>query len=315
MARHRRTCYKALVGVTRSPGFQGFMAQAPPALHYCGGVAMSDCHPTISASELALLVGTQSCPPIVDVRREPAFRQSETLIPASVWRSHLGAQKWGRDDTDAAPVVFCQDGHNVSELAATLLRQQGIRARVLAGGIEAYLAIGGPVVRLTKWYDPGGGPSRWVTRARPKIDRIACPWLIRRFIDRRAEIHFVAAEWVRDVAEEMQAIPFDIPDVEFSHVGEMCSFDTLLDRFGIEAPGLRELALIVRAADTDRHQLSPQAPGLLAISLGLSLAFADDHEQLESGMAVYDGLYHWCRSGRGETHDWKPEGMRAGAAL
>ena len=275
---------------------------------------MSDSHLKISAAELVPLIGGNACPPLIDVRREPLFRQSETLVPTALWREHLRAREWARDYADAAPVVFCAHGYNVSELAAALLRQEGIEARILEGGMEAYVAAGGPTVRRTEWHDPAAAPSRWVTRARPKIDRIACPWLIRRFIDRNAEIHYAAAEWVRDVAGEMGAIPFDVPDVEFSHVGEMCSFDTFLDRFGLEAAGLRELALIVRAADTDRHALSPQAPGLLAVSLGLSLAFADDHEQLEAGMSVYDALYLWCRSGRGETHDWRPELMRSGVA-
>ncbi len=275
---------------------------------------MSDSHLRISATELVPLIGGNACPPLVDVRRKELFRQAETLVPTAVWRDHLQAGEWARDYAGAAPIVFCAHGHNVSELAATLLRQVGVNARILDGGMDAYLAADGPIVRRTGWHDPSAGPSRWVTRARPKIDRIACPWLIRRFIDRNAEIHFVAAEWVRDVAEEMGAIPFDIPDVEFSHVGEMCSFDIFVDCFGVEAPGLRELALIVRAADTDCHHLSPQAPGLLAISLGLSLAYADDREQLGAGMAIYDALYLWCRSGRGETHDWKPERMRGAAA-
>jgi hypothetical protein len=201
----------------------------------------------------------------------------------------------------------------VSEFAAALLRQSGVRARILAGGFAAYAAAGGTTIRRTDWHDPTQRrPSRWVTRARPKIDRIACPWLIRRFIDRHAEIHYVAAEWVRDVAAEMGAIPFDVPDVEFGHVGERCSFDAFLDRFGLDAPGLRHLAVIVRAADTDRQDLSPQAPGLHAVSLGLSIAYGDDHAQLKAGMVVYDGLYAWCRQGRGETHDWYPRELSAG---
>jgi rhodanese-related sulfurtransferase len=275
---------------------------------------MTNAPTTISPGELASLVGTRACPPIIDVRREKVFAESEALIASAVWRNHLSAREWAGEFTRAAPVIYCAHGHNVSELAATLLRHEGVPTRILEGGIEAYVAAGGATVRRTPWHNPASGvPSRWVTRARPKIDRIACPWLIRRFIDPRAEIHFVAAEWVRDVAEEMQANPFDIPDVEFSHIGERCSFDTFLDRFGLNAPGLAELAVIVRGSDTDRHDLAPQAAGLLAVSLGLSLAFGDDNEQLEAGMTLYDGLYLWCRSGRGETHDWKPELMRGGA--
>jgi rhodanese-related sulfurtransferase len=276
---------------------------------------MGASHLTISADELASLVGTPACPPIVDVRREAVFREAEAMVASAVWRDHLLAPEWAARYVGRAPIVYCAHGHNVSEIAAALLRNAGVPARILAGGFEAFRAAGGPTIRRTEWHDPAAArPSSWVTRSRPKIDRIACPWLIRRFIDPAADIHFVAAEWVKDVAAEMGAIPFDIADVEFSHVGELCSFDTFLARFGLDAPGLAELAVIVRAADTDRHHLSPQAPGLLAISLGLSLACPDDHEQLQAGMAVYDGLYAWCRSGRGETHDWQPERMRAGAA-
>jgi rhodanese-related sulfurtransferase len=277
--------------------------------------AMSNSHLTISAEELAALVGTASCPPIVDVRREAVFKEASDLIASADWREHIRARDWAQDYASAAPVVYCTHGHNVSALAAALLRQEGVPARILAGGIEAYRAAGGPAIRRTSWHDPASTrPSVWVTRARPKIDRIACPWLIRRFVDRQAEIHFVAAEWVRDVAEELAAVPFDVPDVTFSHVGECCSFDTFLSLFGLDDPGLRALAPIVRGADTDRHDLSPQAPGLLAVSLGLSLAYGDDDEQLAAGMTIYDGLYAWCRSGRGETHDWNPERLRAAGA-
>jgi rhodanese-related sulfurtransferase len=292
------------------------MAQAPPALLDAEDKAMSNSHLTISAEELASLIGTLRCPPIVDVRRNEVFSKADTTIASAVWRDPRDASAWAAEFSAAAPVVFCMHGHNVSELAAALLRQQNLPARILSGGFDAYLAAGGVTMLRTSWYDPASSrPSRWVTRARPKIDRMACPWLIHRFVDRNAEIHYVAAEWVRDVAEEMGAIPFDIPDVEFSHVGETCSFDTFLGRFGLSDPGLRELATIVRAADTDRHALSPQAPGLLAVSLGLSLAYADDREQLAAGMAIYDGLYAWCRYGRGETHDWNPKRMHAAKAV
>jgi rhodanese-related sulfurtransferase len=276
---------------------------------------MSDSHFSISPATLASLIGSPACPPVVDVRREDVFRQADAMIPAAAWRDHRLAGDWAHEYSAAAPVVYCAHGHNVSEMAAALLRQQGVAARVLEGGFEAYVAAGGPTIRRTKWHDPASGrASRWVTRERPKIDRIACPWLIRRFIDSQAGIHFVAAAWVRDVAAEMEAVPFDIPDVEFGHEGERCSFDTFLDRFGLDVPGLSELAVIVRAADTDRHHLSPQAPGLLAVSLGLSLLHDDDGAQLETGMMLYDALYAWCRSGRGETHDWQPERLRAAEA-
>ncbi len=145
--------------------------------------------------------------------------------------------------------------------------------------------------------------SRWVTRERPKIDRIACPWLIRRFIDPRAEFLYVPSGQVRAVAEAEQAIPYDVPDVQFSHRGESCSFDAFLADFALDDPALAELARIVRGADTGKPGLTPQSPGLLAISLGLALNYADDHAMLEQGMVVYDALYAWIRSTRAERHE------------
>ena len=268
----------------------------------------------ILPQELIALIGTSACPPVVDVRRAENFGSAERMVPAALWRDHRRASEWLPEIAHLDGIVlYCAHGHNVSELAASAIRNQGVTARVLSGGFEAYLAAGGPTIRRTEWRDPAApGPSRWVTRERPKVDRIACPWLIRRFVDPSAEIHYVAAEWVRDVADEIGGISFDVPDVAFSHVGEQCSFDAFLDVFELEIPALRDLALIVRAADTDRHALSPQAPGLLALSLGLSLAYGDDHEQLAAGMILYDALYAWCRAGQGETHDWQPAKMRGG---
>ncbi len=141
---------------------------------------------------------------------------------------------------------------------------------------------------------------KWVTRERPKIDRIACPWLIRRFIDPEGEILFVPSAQVQQVARATPATPFDVPGVELTHVGELCSFDAFLRKYAIVQPGLDTLALIVRAADTDRLDLAPQASGLLAISLGLGEKYADDHALLAQGMILYDALYAWCRSARRE---------------
>ena len=151
---------------------------------------------------------------------------------------------------------------------------------------------------------------KWVTRERPKIDRIACPWLVARFIDREPEFLFVPPSEVLGVAKETGAIPFDVPDVELGHVGELCSFDAFLQRYSLEDPALKQLAIIVRGADTGRPDLAPEAAGLLAISRGLSAVFADDHEMLRHGMVVYDALYAWCRS-QGET-DLRPREMAAG---
>jgi hypothetical protein len=148
---------------------------------------------------------------------------------------------------------------------------------------------------------------RWVTRERPKIDRIACPWLISRFIDPAAEFLFVPRGAVARTASEAGAIPFDVEGVELSHDGPLCSFDTFLSKYSLRDPALAELAIIVRGADTDRLDLAPQCAGLLAISLGLSQLFADDHEQLRHGYVLYDALYAWLTRARGETHTWNPQ--------
>ena len=147
---------------------------------------------------------------------------------------------------------------------------------------------------------------KWVTRERPKIDRIACPWLIARFIDKTPEFLYVPTDQVLKVARETGAIPYDIPGVEMSHVGELCSFDTFLKKYNLTDPALQQLAVIVRGADTDRLDLAPQSPGLLAISLGLSRNISDDHEMLRHGMILYDALYTWCQSDQGERHGWEP---------
>lgn len=147
---------------------------------------------------------------------------------------------------------------------------------------------------------------KWITRVRPKIDRIACPWLVARFIDNEAEFLYVPSGEVLRIATETGAIPYDIPDVELSHVGELCSFDAFLNKYSLDDPALQQLAAIVRGADTSRLDLTPQSAGLYAFSLGLSKVFSDDHEMLQHGMVMYDALYAWCQSCQGETHHWPP---------
>jgi hypothetical protein len=157
---------------------------------------------------------------------------------------------------------------------------------------------------------------KWVTRERPKIDRIACPWLIARFIDREPEFLFVPPGDVLAVARDGAAIPYDVPYVELGHLGELCSFDAFLRKYRLgDDASLAELAVIVRGADTGRPELAPQTAGLLAVSLGLSHLYRDDHEMLKHGMVLYDALYAWCRHARGETHTWNPAALGAyGAA-
>lgn len=151
---------------------------------------------------------------------------------------------------------------------------------------------------------------KWITRERPKIDRIACPWLIKKFIDKEAEFLYVPKDQVKSVAEKEGAIPYDVPDVELTHVGPLCSFDAFIKKYHLQDLALLKLAEIVRAADTDTLSLSPQAPGLLAITLGLSENFADDQEMLKVGMIIYEGLYTWCKTLTSERHGWNPETMK-----
>jgi hypothetical protein len=148
---------------------------------------------------------------------------------------------------------------------------------------------------------------RWITRERPKIDRIACPWLITRFIDPEAEFLYVPSREVLQIAAEKDATPYDIPGVELSHVGELCSFDAFLNKYHLSDPALQQLAKIVRGADTSRLDLTPQSAGLYAISLGLSHSYADDHEMLAHGLILYDALYAWCKECQGESHNWPPQ--------
>ena len=154
---------------------------------------------------------------------------------------------------------------------------------------------------------------KWITRERPKIDRIACPWLIKRFVDPQAEFLYVPPQQVRAEAQRLGATPYDVPGVELTHDGPACSFDAILKKYRFDDPALARLADIVRAADTDTLERSPQAPGLLAITLGLSANIRDDHEMLKVGMVIYEALYTWCRTLSGERHGWHPEQIPAGA--
>jgi hypothetical protein len=200
-------------------------------------------------------------------------------------------ERWGGDLPRGRPVVvYCVHGHEVSQGAAAALAAIGVEARYLEGGIAAWRESGLPTRRKI-----GPVPGKWVTRERPKVDRIACPWLVRRFIDPEAEFLYVPSAEVRDVAARTGAIPYDVAGAEFGHVGDNCSFDAFIRLFGLHDAALDRLALIVRGADTGRPELTPQSPGLVALAHGLSDNFADDHTMLEAGMIVYDALYAWCR--------------------
>jgi rhodanese-related sulfurtransferase len=259
---------------------------------------------TIAPDKLFRLIGTPSCPAIVDVRDAAERAADPGLIPASVPCS--ATEIVSRAGTAGRTVIVCADGGAVSAGAAAWLRASGRPAERLEGGIAAWRAAGLPTVDGSTLppRDPEGR-TIWVTRARPKVDRIACPWLIRRFVDPGAVFLFVAPADVPAVAERFAAAPFDVGGVFWSHRGDSCTFDVMLEELGLAGvEGLARLAPIVRGADTARPELAPQAAGLLAASLGLSRMFADDLGQLEAGMLLYDAFYRWCRDAVDETHDW-----------
>ena len=263
---------------------------------------------SISSSELWNRIGAGDAPRIIDARRRDVYETAPGILPGSTWHDPQTSAEWiPAVDASRPIVVACKAGHELSQMIAAQLRAQGVEASVLTDGYAAWTAAGLPMVTKPALdrFAPRR-PSLWVTRRRPKIDRIACPWLIRRFIDPDARILFVEPPDVPAVARETGAIPFDIDGVEISHEGERCSFDTMLRLFGLESePALARLALIVRGADTARHDLAPEASGLHAISLGLSaLAGDDDHGLLERGFVVYDGLFAYLRFASQERHNW-----------
>ena len=260
---------------------------------------------SITVDKLARLIGTRKCPAIIDVRSEEDFAADPRLIPGSLRRRHAAVPDWANEFKGRSAVVTCQRGLKLSQGAAAWLRHNGVPADSLDGGLEAWIAAGLPLVPQAKLPPRDtAGRTVWVTRERPKIDRIACPWLIRRFVDPNAVFLFVAPSEVIAVGERFNAAPFDVENVFWSHRGELCTFDVMIEEFGLATPPLLRLAAMVRGADTGRLDLSPEAPGLLAASLGLSRMFDDDLEQLEAGMTLYDAFYRWCRDASGETHNW-----------
>jgi len=251
----------------------------------------------ISVSELRANLQGSNPPILVDVRRNPRWQEASDLIDGALRRDPAQVEQWKKTlPAGAEVVVYCVHGHEVSQNTA-----KALGAKFLEGGIEHWRSEGGALRAK-----PKGASTRWVTRERPKIDRIACPWLVKRFIDPDAEFLYVPAPEVKKVANEREAVSYDIPDVEFSHDGNLCSFDAFIRRFRLRDPALDDLATIVRGADTGRPDLAPQSPGLLAISLGLSLNFPDDHAMLAHGMTLYDALYAWCKRGKEEKHTWNP---------
>jgi len=262
---------------------------------------------TISTEKLARLIGTPKCPALIDVRTDEDFAGDPRLVPGSIRRPFARVADWAHEFAGRTAVAICQKGLKLSHGTAAWLRHAGIPADSLEGGTLAWAQAGLPMVPASKIPPPDEqGCTIWVTRSRPKIDRIACPWLIRRFVDPNAVFLFVPTAEVPGVAERFAATPFDIEgeDIVWTHRGEFCTFDVMVDEFGLATEPLKRLAVIVRGADTARLDLAPEAPGLLAASLGLSRMYADDLAQLEAGLALYDAFYRWCRDATDETHNW-----------
>ena len=265
----------------------------------------------ITVPQLSRLVGLPDAPTIVDVRIDEDYETDTRLMPASIRRDFKTVSTWASEFTGQQVAVICQKGQKLSQGVAAWLRHEGIAAESLEGGFEAWRQAKGLLVKTDK-IPPrdNNGRTIWVTRARPKVDRIACPWLIRRFVDRSAVFLFVDPAEVADAADRFRGVPFDIDNVFWSHRGERCTFDTMIEEFGLQSETLDRLALIVRAADTARLDLVPQAAGFLAASLGLSRMYRDDLEQLDAGMVLYDAFFRWCRDAVDETHNW-PSGGKA----
>jgi rhodanese-related sulfurtransferase len=260
---------------------------------------------SITPQQLARRIGLPDASVLIDLRTREDAAADPRLLPGSIRRDHREVAAWAPAFRGRSVVAICQRGLKLSEGAAAWLRHEGARAEVLEGGFAGWAEAGLPMVAAAR-IPPrdAAGRTLWVTRARPKVDRIACAWLIRRFVDPAAVFLFVAAAEVAAVAERFGATPFDVDDVFWSHRGETCTFDTMLAEFGLATPALDRLALIVRGADTARLDLAPQSAGLLAASLGLSRLHRDDLEQLEAGMALYDAFHLWCRDATEETHNW-----------
>jgi rhodanese-related sulfurtransferase len=260
----------------------------------------------ISVEKLARLIGVPHSPALIDVRTKEDFAADPRFVPGAIRRSYGTVSSWASEFAGRSAVVICEKGQKLSEGVAAWLRHAGSpSAEVLVGGHAAWAQAGLPLVPEGKLppRDPQGR-TVWVTRSRPKIDRIACPWLIRRFVDPEAVFLFVSPAEVQPVAERFSGAPFDIEGVFWSHRGEFCTFDTMLDELGLRSEPLDRIAAIVRGADTARPDLAPEAPGLLATSLGLSRMYSDDLEQLAAAMTLYDAFYRWSRDASEETHNW-----------
>jgi rhodanese-related sulfurtransferase len=257
----------------------------------------------ISVTQLSRIIGLSDTPALVDVRPNDDGGSGRRLLPTARHMEPQTVSAWAHNFSGQRVIVYCRDGGHVSQGTAAWLRQTGIDAQTLEGGFDAWREADQPLLCTDRLPERDqAGRTTWVTRARPKIIRIACPWLIRRFIDPAAVFLYVTPSEVTAVAERFKATPFDAGDGIWNDRGDACTFDVMLEAFNLKTRALSRLAAIVRGADTGMPDLTPQSGGLLAISLGYSRMFRDDVAQLDATLPVYDALYRWCRDGTEETH-------------
>ena len=258
----------------------------------------------ITTAQLSRLIGLPHCPVLIDVSIDADFSESPYLIPGAKRHPAQDIAELVPQLIHSSVVIICQKGKKMSQGAAAILRHHGIQAETLAGGNQAWHDAKLPMISAASMSTcVYNSHSVWVTKQRPKVDRIACPWLIRRFVDSKAQFLFVSSSEVLEVASKFNATAFDVEGSLWSHRGDQCSFDTMLEEFKLSTPALHRLANIVRGADTNCLDLTPQSAGLLAASLGYSRMYKNDLEQLEASMPLYDALYRWCRDAVEEDHD------------
>lgn len=260
----------------------------------------------IAPAKIMRLLGTPKCPTLIDVRMPDEIEGQ--LFPAAISLQGADVAAWGAAYAGKEVIVICRNGQAVSPGVAAWLRHYGADAQILEDGILGWQAAKFPLLNGEALpARDAQGRTHWVTRARPKVDRIACPWLIRRFIDPGAVFLFASPSEIQAVSLAFGATPFDVvgDGLRWTHRDELCTFDAMVEDFGLgRLESLTRLATVIRGADTDRVKIAPEAAGLLAISLGLSRMYDDDHAQLEAGILVYDALYRWSRDAIDESHDW-----------
>jgi rhodanese-related sulfurtransferase len=257
----------------------------------------------ITIAQLSRLIGLPGAPVLVDVRTDDEFKSDPRLIPAAQRHASTGVEAWCQRYVGQPIIVVCQSGRTLSHAFAARLRHEGFEAQTLEDGYDAWRELRQPLVRTSK-IPPrdSAGRTVWVTRARPKVVRVACPWLIRRFIDPSAAFLFVPPAEVAGVSEHVKATPFDVDGAFWSDRAEKTTFDLMVDEFGLDIESLLRLACIVRGADTGRLDLTPQSAGLLATCLGYSRMYRDDLSQLAAAMPQFDALYRWSRDAVNERH-------------